>query len=117
LPVDLALPGLSKHVFNPTIFYEKSGFSIRGSGRYRSSFVAPQIGLDEQIVTNASEFVVDAQVSYTFQAGSALNGLKLLIQGTNLTDEPTRSFFGAKAQTGTIQKFGRSIFVGASVKF
>jgi iron complex outermembrane recepter protein len=117
LPVDLALPGLSKHVFNPTIFYEKSGFSIRGSGRYRSSFVAPQIGLDEQIVTNASEFVIDAQVSYTFQEGSALNGLKLLIQGTNLTDEPTRSFFGARAQTGTIQKFGRSVFVGASVKF
>jgi iron complex outermembrane recepter protein len=43
--------------------------------------------------------------------------LKLLIQGTNLTDEPTRSFFGAQAQTGTIQKFGRSVFVGASVKF
>ena len=117
LPFDLALPGLSKHVFNPTIFYEKSGFSIRGSGRYRSSFVAPQIGLDEQIVTNASELVVDAQVSYTFQEGSPLNGLKLLIQGTNLTDEPTRSFFGIQAQTGTIQKFGRSVFVGASFKF
>ncbi len=117
LPVDLALPGLSKHVFNPTIFYEKSGFSIRGSGRYRSSFVAPQVGIDEQIVTNASEFVVDAQVSYTFQEGSPLNGLKLLIQGTNLTDEPTRSFFGAQAQKGTIQKFGRSVFVGASIKF
>ena len=117
LPVDLPLPGLSKHVFNPTLFFEKSGFSIRGSARYRSSFVAPQLGLDEQIVTNAPELVFDAQLSYTFQGGSALNGLKLLLQGTNLTDEPTRSFFGTKAQTGTIQNFGRSIFAGASFKF
>ncbi len=117
LPVALGLPGLSKHVLNPTIFYEKSGFSIRGSGRYRSSFVAPQVGTEEQIVTNASELVIDAQISYTFQEGSALNGLKLLVQGTNLTDEPTRSFFGTQAQTGTIQNFGRSVFVGASFKF
>lgn len=115
--VALDLPGLSKHVFNPTLFYEKSGFSIRGSGRYRSKFVAPQVGTEEQIVTNASELIIDAQISYTFQENSALNGLKILVQGTNLTDEPTRSFFGAEAQTGTIQNFGRSVFVGASFKF
>ena len=117
LPVSLKLPGLSQHVANPTIFYEKNGFGTRVSARYRSSFVAPQIGLDEQIVTNAKETVVDAQVSYEFQEGSPLYGLKLLVQGVNITDEPTRSFFGQEAQTGTIQYFGRTLYAGVSFKF
>lgn len=115
-PLALSLPGLSDHVANPTIFYDKNGFSTRVSARYRSSFVAPQIGLDEQIVTNAPETVIDAQIAYEFQAGP-LRGLKLLVQGNNLTDEPTRSFFGQEAQTGTIQYFGRTFYAGASYRF
>jgi phosphoribosylformimino-5-aminoimidazole carboxamide ribotide isomerase len=116
-PLDLPLPGLSKHVANPTIFYEKSGFGARLGARYRSSFVAPQIGLDEQIVTNASETVFDAQISYEFPETSALARLKLLAQANNFTDEPTRSFFGVSSQTGTIQRFGRTFFLGATYKF
>jgi len=116
-PLDLPLPGLSTHVANPTIFYEKSGFGTRLSARYRSSFVAPQIGLDEQIVTNASETVFDAQASYKFSESNALNGLTLLAQANNLTDEPTRSFFGVPSQTGTIQRFGRTFFLGVTYKF
>jgi iron complex outermembrane recepter protein len=116
-PLPLSLPGLSKHVANPTIFYEKNGFGIRGSVRYRSSFVAPQIGLDEQIVTNGAETVADAQISYEFQKDSALHGLKIVGQVNNLTDAPTRSFFGQRAQTGTIQSFGRTFYLGATYKF
>lgn len=112
----LPLPGLSKVVSNPTIFYEKSGFSARVGMRYRSKFVAPQFGLDEQIVNSAAETVFDAQMSYEFRSG-ALNGLTLLAQANNFTDEPTRSYFGQQAQTGTIQYFGRQFYLGASFKF
>lgn len=115
--VTIPLPGLSKHVINPTLFYEKSGFSTRVGVRYRSGFVAPQFGLNEQITGNASETVVDAQVSYAFQPDSALNGLTLYLQGNNLTDAPTRSFFGLEEQTGTIQQFGRVFYAGATFKF
>jgi outer membrane receptor protein involved in Fe transport len=79
--------------------------------------VAPQIGLDEQIVTNASETVFDAQISYEFPETSTLAGLKLLAQANNFTDEPTRSFFGVSSQTGTIQRFGRTFFLGATYQF
>ena len=34
-----SIPGYSKWVANLTAFYEKSGFSIRGSMRYRSGFI------------------------------------------------------------------------------
>ncbi len=115
--LNLDLAGLSKHVLNPTIFYEKAGFGARVSGRYRSSFVSPQIGVSELIITSAPETVIDAQLSYEFPESSILKGLKLLAQANNLTDEPTRTFFGQKAQTGTIQNFGRTFFLGATYKF
>lgn len=115
--LSITLPGLSEVVSNPTVFYEKSGFGARVGMRYRSKFVAPQIGLNEQIVTNASETVFDAQLSYEFPASSALRGLTILAQANNFTDEPTRSYFGQQAQTGTIQYFGRQYFLGASFKF
>ncbi|HEX8445642.1 MAG TPA: outer membrane beta-barrel protein, partial [Sphingomonas sp.] len=115
--LSLSLPGLSKIVSNPTIFYEKNGFSTRVSMRYRSKFVAPQFGLSEQIVTNAAETIFDAQMSYEFPNTSALSGVTLLAQANNITDEPTRSYFGQPAQTGTLQYFGRQFYLGASLKF
>lgn len=116
-PLTIPLPGLSTHVFNPTVFYDKNGFATRVSVRYRSGFIAPQFGLNEQITDNASETVVDAQISYTFQEGSALRGLTLYLQGNNLTDAPTRSYFGQEAQTGTLQYFGRQFYAGATYRF
>jgi iron complex outermembrane recepter protein len=115
--LNLQLAGLSKHVLNPTIFYEKAGFGARVSGRYRSSFVSPQIGISELVISSGSETVVDAQISYEFPDSGILKGLKLLAQANNLTDEPTRTFFGQEAQTGTIQNFGRTFFLGATYKF
>lgn len=115
--IDLPLPGLSRHVFNPIVFYEKDGFGARVSARYRSSFVSPQIGISELILTSAEETVVDAQLSYEFGDIGPLRGFKLLAQVNNLTDEPTRTFFGQEAQTGTIQNFGRTFFLGATVEF
>jgi len=115
--INLPLPGLSEHVFNPTVFYEKNGFGARLSTRHRSSFVSPQIGISELILTSAKETVMDAQLSYQFSETTFLQGLKLIAQVNNLTDEPTRTFFGNVAQTGTIQNFGRTFFLGATYEF
>ena len=112
----IPLPGLSTHVANPTIYYEKDGFGARVGIRYRSSYVAPQFGLNEQLTYNNAETVVDVQASYAFQHGP-LKGLTLLAQVNNVTDEPTKSYFGQQAQTGTIQYFGRQYYLGGSFKF
>lgn len=113
----IPLPGLSKHVFNPTLFYDKNGFTARVGMRYRSGFIAPQFGVNEQITNSAPETVFDAQISYSFQENSALHGLTLYLQGNNLIDAPTRSYFGEKAQTGTLQHFGRQFYAGATFRF
>ena len=114
---NLPMIGLSKHVFNPTVFYDKNGFAARVGVRYRSGFVASHFGFDEQITGNAPETVVDAQLSYAFPDTGALKGLTIYLQGNNLTDAPTRSYYGSEAQTDTLQHFGRVFYFGASMRF
>ncbi len=113
----LPLIGLSKHVFNPTVFYEKGGFAGRVGVRYRSGYVASHFGFGEKVTGNAPETVVDAQLSYAFPKSSALDGLTLYLQGNNLTDASTRAYWGQHAQTNLLQQFGRVFYAGATIKF
>lgn len=116
-PVSLTLPGLSKHVFNPTLYYDKDGFGARVAARYRSKYVAPQVGQVSNPAVNDAETVIDAQLSYEFQEGSALKGLRLLLQANNVTDEPNKTYWGREALSSTQQYFGRTFFFGAAFAF
>ena len=86
---DEPVPGLSSKVINSTLYYEKLGFSVRVSNRYRGSFVGEVPAFDSSLTKNTvkSESLLDAQVGYAFQQGS-LKGLSLNLSGTNLTDAP-----------------------------
>jgi len=110
-PLQIGLPGLSPRVINGTLFYGYKGFDTRLSARYRDRFVANQMSEDSQTVYYAPETVLDYQASYAFQSGS-LKGLSLLFQVTNLTDQPTRTYFGNENLTGTLQWFGRQYYLG-----
>ncbi|WP_082520181.1 TonB-dependent receptor [Rhodanobacter sp. Root480] len=110
-PVQIGLPGLSPRVINGTLFYGHKGFDTRLSARYRDRFVSNQMSEDSQTVYYAPETVVDYQASYAFQSGN-LKGLSLLFQVSNLTDQPTRTYFGSEDLTGTLQWFGRQYYVG-----
>ncbi|KKO45084.1 TonB-dependent receptor [Arsukibacterium ikkense] len=110
--IETTFEGLSKNVVNATLFWEYQGIDTRINARYRSPFVSSQVGIDEQITNFDSELVLDFQFGYQFN-----DNLKLLFQVNNLTDEPTKSYFGQPAQTGTLQFFGRQYFVGAVYSF
>lgn len=111
-PVPMTFEGLSREVLTATLFWEYQGFEARVSARYRSPFVSTQIGIDEQVTNFHSETVVDFQAGYQWN-----DNLKLLFQVNNLTDEPTKSYFGQQAQTGTLQFFGRQYYLGAVYVF
>jgi iron complex outermembrane receptor protein len=83
------LDGLSGRVSNITAYYEDHGFSARVSQRHRSRFVTSVRGTFGENVPSAinAESIVDAQLGYAFE-GSRLNGLSLIMQVNNLTDEP-----------------------------
>lgn len=109
---EIGLPGLSPNILSTTIFYDYENFSTRINYRYRESFVAEQVAVETQEVFYADETVIDFQLSYAFDIG-----LDLVFQINNLTDEPTKTYFTNEEQTGTIQYFGRQLFLGVNYSF
>jgi iron complex outermembrane recepter protein len=113
------IPGYSKWVANGTAFFEKWGFNLRGSVRYRSSFIGEVSGFGaaRQRRRARDETIVDAQVGYDFKDGF-LNGLSVFVQGQNLTDEPfiTVAPFDDLLVIDN-QRYGRRILAGFNYRF
>jgi len=110
---NLSLPGLSKRVASAAVFYDYGPFSARVSGNYRSKFASDtQMSVNNQMVTFAAETVYDFQASYEIS-----KQWRAVMQVLNLTNQPTRTYFGSDpSQTGTIQYFGRTTYLGVEFK-
>jgi TonB-dependent receptor len=115
----ITLPGLSQDVWNATLYFEKYGFGARIATRYRSEYIgevtnfANERGLryvDEDMIT-------DAQVSYTFGNGGMLDGLQLLFQVNNLTNEPYIAYSVNKSRLLDYQEYGTQYLLGANYRF
>jgi iron complex outermembrane recepter protein len=114
------IPGYSRWVANGTAYFEKHGFNARGSVRYRSSFRGEVVGFggDRFPRRALAETIVDAQIGYDFQPGSALEGLSLYIQGQNLTDERfSTTNPGRPLEVIDYQIYGRRYQAGLTYKF
>lgn len=117
------LPGLSKIVANGTVFYERNGFSIRVSERYRSSYRGEYSYLfgTRSISRTLSERSVDFQTSYEFGEGTRLRGLSILFQVNNVNNSPYRNvqdsnFPGGLMAPQEYTTYGRQYLVGLSYK-
>lgn len=124
------LPGLSPKVRTITGFYERNGFSVRLSERYRDQF--------EGTVLNVFGFrgyteimddrQLDGSIGYSFKEGP-LKGLDILLQGLNLRDNAYRDTVGLfNSATGlpfqttfltpqTYERYGRTYLLGVTYKF
>ena len=114
------LPGYSRYVANGTLYFEKWGFSARSSLRYRSSFRGEVSGFGAANVFRRArpETIVDAQIGYDFNKGSALGGLSIYLQGQNLTNEPFVTYNpGQPLQIIDYQRYGRRFQLGATYRF
>ena len=114
------IPGYSRWAANGTAYFEKYGFNIRGSVRHRSSYNGDFSGFGATRVRRRikPETVIDGQIGYDFQPGSALQGLSIFLQGLNLTDEPLISHEGFnEALTLNYEEYGRRFMLGATYKF
>lgn len=106
------LKGLSPNVYTVTGFWEYEGFETRLSTRFRDDFLSDQSALANQEIRYDAETVMDYQASYQVN-----ENFGLLFQVNNLLDEPTKSYWGDTALTGTIQFFGRQYYLGANYTF
>jgi iron complex outermembrane receptor protein len=112
-----ALPGFSHWTYNITGYYEKNGFQARASYRFRSAFKGEVVSLFTNLGTPQilADKQLDAQVGYTFQPGSRLNGLGILLQVSNVLDSPYRTVNGN--DLNFYEKYGRQWLLGASYHF
>lgn len=87
----IPIQGYSDVTWSGDIFYEKYGFRAKLAARYRAGFLSEVQNFDGSLsgASAQPETVLDAQIGYTFdKPGSALNGLGILFEVFNLTDEP-----------------------------
>ncbi|MBF0665342.1 MAG: TonB-dependent receptor, partial [Brevundimonas sp.] len=113
------LPGLSEEVSNLTVYYERAGFQARISNRYRSEFLGELSGVGTDRIQRMvdAESVVDAQVGYEFQSGP-LEGLSVLAQVNNLTDEQFKTFENDDPRRVIdYQQYGRTFLVGVNYRY
>lgn len=123
------IPGLSGTVYTVTGYFEKNGFQARASYRYRSPFKGEVTALfaARGVTEILSDKDVSAQIGYTFQEGSSLAGLGILLQVNNLTDSRYATRLGTdgggkKAADGSFflqdyEKYGRQFLFGVSYHF
>ncbi len=114
------IPGFSKYTSQATFYYDKDGFQARVSANHRSKFLAEVTGFGQSraLRMGKGETIYDAQVSYEFQEGSQLQGLTVMLQGYNLSNEPFIAY--GRGDTRLVERFedyGSRYLLGVSYKF
>jgi iron complex outermembrane receptor protein len=112
------IAGLSRRVQNLSFYYENHGFQARISQRKRSDFLGEiqGFGADRALVYIDGESVLDFQTGYTFGAGT-FEGMSVLLQVNNLSDEPYRQYYPQNGLTQRYEEYGRQYLLGVTYKF
>ncbi|MDP5129913.1 MAG: TonB-dependent receptor, partial [Paraglaciecola sp.] len=114
------IPGQSDRTYSLTAYYAMDGFEIRIAGTDRSGFSTYQRGGSNKIesATRNGVTLVDAQISYDFENSSNdyLNGLRVSLQGTNLTDVDEETVDGNGIVT-LRRQFGPSYMLNFNYSF
>ncbi|MEZ5955242.1 MAG: TonB-dependent receptor [Hyphomonas sp.] len=116
----IAIEGLSEQVGNVTLYYEWAGFEARVSNRFRSDFLGEVTGFGagRELRNIKGDSVVDAQIGYSFQDGTALEGLSIQLQANNLTDEEFVTYLNNdERQVKDYQRYGTTYLLGLNYKF
>ncbi len=119
IPIDsIPLPGLSEDVWNLTLYYENYGFAARINTRYRSEYIGEVTNFanDRGFRFVDADQITDAQFSYSFD-GSRFDGLQVLFQINNLTNEPYVAYSQEKTRVMDYQEYGTQYLLGLNYSF
>ena len=102
---------------NLTVYYENKGFSTRVSQRKRSPFLGEVTAYAGQRDFRYidEETLLDFQIGYQFQE-PALQGLSVLLQVNNVTNERYREFYQDTGLTRMYNEYGRQVLFGVTYK-
>ncbi|WP_044268598.1 TonB-dependent receptor [Bacteroides timonensis] len=110
----LRLPGSPEHTANASLFFEKSGLSLRWSYNYASAFI-DEMG-SEKFYDRYYDAVsyMDVNASYTF--GKKLK-TTFYAEATNLLNQPLRYYQGTKERTMQSEHYGVKVNAGVKINF
>ncbi|MDE2619547.1 MAG: TonB-dependent receptor [Sphingomonadales bacterium] len=115
------VPGLSDEVYQLTGYFEKAGFSLRGSLNKRTGWLSEDRGGSNTIdpVNRSGQTLVDAQIGYDFKNAGLpfLEGLRVSLQGTNLTNQKDIYTDSASGLVTRAETFGRTFMLNATYSF
>jgi outer membrane receptor for monomeric catechols len=113
----IPLPGLSETVWNATLYYENAGFSARVATRSRSEYIGEVTNFanDRAFKYVKGDRITDAQIGYEFGAGT-LQGLSILMQVNNITDEPYIAYSVTETRQQDFQQYGRQYLLGINYR-
>jgi len=114
----IPLPGLSEDVWNLTLYYENYGFAARINTRYRSEYIGEVTNFanDRGFRFVDSDQITDAQFSYSFD-GDRFDGLQVLFQINNLTNEPYIAYSQESTRILDYQEYGTQYLLGLNYSF
>jgi TonB-dependent receptor len=114
---NIPLPGLSETVWNATVYYENAGFSARVATRSRSEYIGEVTNFanDRSFKYVKGDQITDAQLGYEFGVGR-LEGLSILFQVNNLTNEPYIAYAVSETRQQDFQEYGRQYLLGINYK-
>jgi TonB-dependent receptor len=114
---EIPLPGLSENVWNATLYYENAGFSARVATRARSKYIGEVTNFanDRALKYVKGDEITDAQIGYEFGPGR-LDGLSILFQVNNLTNEPYIAYAESETRQQDFQEYGRQYMIGVNYK-
>ncbi|GAA0853144.1 TonB-dependent receptor [Aliiglaciecola litoralis] len=114
------IAGQSDEVYSLTAYYAMEGFEVRIAATDRSDFLTYERGGSNKIseATRSGVTLVDAQISYDFGDSDIeyLQGLRISLQGTNLTDEDEETIDSNGIVT-TRRQFGPSYLLNFNYSF
>ena len=114
----IPLPGLSEDVWNLTLYYENYGFAARINTRFRSEYIGEVTNFanDRGFRFVDSDQITDAQFSYSFD-GDRFDGLQVLFQINNLTNEPYIAYSQEETRVLDYQEYGTQYLLGLNYSF
>ncbi len=116
------IPGLSEENYSMTFYYENAGFEFRVAATKRSDYLTETRGLSLALsdATNQGGTFVDAQIGYDFSESGIeyLDGLRVTLQGQNLTDEIDLQTAGTDSRQVTqYQSYGANYLLSFNYTF
>ena len=112
---NLPLVQQSKTVGTAQLFYEKHGLTARVAYSYRSKFLYT-LGADSSSdIYWDKHGQVDARIAYAI--GDKAHSATIFLEGSNLNDEPWRTFVGVPSHLGENERYGRTFRTGVQLSF